>query len=231
MITTKVASKSHHNGGWQPNPASRPAQVCPPSCESQPPGKLMLQYAPSPVEHAQKPRYDHINDRADFPPSAGIIGAASARAGPGWNQPSGHGRDWTESARCRESLALCDQLTSQAAGVLDQYMQRIDDLDRIIQPVAQRTQVHTHAPAAACALRRRSAGRPAPISAHEARWKQGGHMLRVFEGAAARLGGQAHSGWRGGAGGRRVITAYRPELSTKRYVEHSPTPKTSGDSI
>ena len=42
---------------------------------------------------------------------------------------------------CRSSLARCEQLTGEAAGVLDQYMQRIDDLDRIIQPVAARTQV------------------------------------------------------------------------------------------
>lgn len=158
----------------------------------------MLQYAPSPVEHAQKPRYDHINDRADLPPSAGIIGAASARAGPGWNQPSGHGRDWTESARCRESLALCDQLTSQAAGVLDQYMQRIDDLDRIIQPVAQRTQVHMRQP------------RPVPSDAappggplQSAVMRLAGNKLFICcmfaRGATARLGGQAHSGWWGGA--------------------------------
>ena len=40
----------------------------------------------------------------------------------------------------RSSLARCEQLTGEAAGVLDQYMQRIDDLDRIIQPVAARTQ-------------------------------------------------------------------------------------------
>lgn len=52
-------------------------------------------------------------------------------------------RDGPVHARCRESLALCEQLTSQAVGVLDHYMQRIDDLDRIIQPVAQRTQVRT----------------------------------------------------------------------------------------
>ena len=43
--------------------------------------------------------------------------------------------------RRRSSLARCDELTGEAAGVLDQYMQRIDDLDRIIQPVAARTQV------------------------------------------------------------------------------------------
>lgn len=43
----------------------------------------------------------------------------------------------------RSSLARCEQLTGEAAGVLDQYMQRIDDLDRIIQPVAARTQVRS----------------------------------------------------------------------------------------